>query len=592
MDLDNAQRLHPLTLLLRAAGSIPALIFILLPVFTGRSADAGIWVNIVLAVVYGIFFLPWVVVYFLRFQYWITERELIIHSGVFTRRRRNIPVDRIQNIDIEQRFLPRMLGAAKVLVYTAGSTTAEGELAYVSLRQAQDVRAIIRSIQATGAGEEAGAGAAAGEAAGAGTKSGPGAEEEVGAGPNDAEGLAGGQGAQTHAAAGHIAAGNAGFAAGRGVAGNAGLAAGHVAAGNAGLDAGHVGAGRTAAKTLFAASTKRALLVGVYRFSLLYIAAIFSLLQFIDSDPMVVIDWLLRGPLQGIADDVREAPGVAAATGALGAVLLGWVTGILVAFNRYYGFHIELEGDQLHRRYGLLTRNEGTIPLRRIQNYIVRSNPLMKRFGWYRLELQTIGINQQESGFHVAAPIVRRSELVAIMDAISDGAAGTAWERLAWQQVSPLTSRRFMIRWTVALVAVVGAVGWWWHAALWGLAIWPLIPVIATRRFANMAWGLEGPYFAARRGIVYKHDWLLPISKLQVVFLFDNWFQRRLGLASVLVDTAGASEGRAAEVVDLDAVVAERLVATVHARYGAPGAAARSRSEQSPRYNTAGTVLR
>ncbi|PIQ63944.1 MAG: hypothetical protein COV99_00120, partial [Bacteroidetes bacterium CG12_big_fil_rev_8_21_14_0_65_60_17] len=118
VNLDNAQRLHPLTLILRAAGSIPALIFILLPVFTGRSADASIWVNIVLAVIYGIFFLPWVVVYFVRFQYWITERELIIHSGVFTRRRRNIPVERIQNIDIEQRFLPRMLGAAKVLVYT------------------------------------------------------------------------------------------------------------------------------------------------------------------------------------------------------------------------------------------------------------------------------------------------------------------------------------------------------------------------------------------------------------------------------------------------------------------------------------------
>ena len=525
VNLDNAQRLHPLTLILRAAGSIPALIFILLPVFTGRSADASIWVNIVLAVIYGIFFLPWVVVYFVRFQYWITERELIIHSGVFTRRRRNIPVERIQNIDIEQRFLPRMLGAAKVLVYTAGSTSAEGELAYVSLAQAQQVRAIIRSLQQEGTGS----GAAASDAA-----------------------------------------------AGAGAAASTPVTA----------------AGRTAAKprVLFAATRQRVLLVGVYRFSLLYIAAIFSLLQFIDSDPTVVIDWLLRGPLQGIADDVREAPGVAAAVGGLGAVILGWVTGILVAYNQYYGFHMELEGDQLHRRYGLLTRNEGTIPLRRIQSYIVRSNPLMKHFGWYRLELQTIGINQQESGFHVAAPLVRRSELVAIMDEISGHAAGSSWAALAWQPVSPLTTRRFMVRWTVALVITVLAVAWWWEPALWSLAAWPVIPVAATRRYANMGWSLDGPYLAVRRGVVYKHDWILPLGKLQVAFLYDNWFQRRLGLASVLVDTAGASEGRTAEIVDLDANAAQRLVATVYARYGA--SAPRSRSEQSPRYSTAGTVLR
>lgn len=515
-DLDNAQRLHPLTLLLRAAGSIPALIFILLPVLSGRSADASIWVNVVLAVLYGIFFLPWVVVYFLRFKYWITESELIIHSGVFTRRRRNIPVDRIQNIDIEQRFLPRMMGAAKVLVYTAGSTSAEGELAYVSLAQAQQVRAIIRSMQ----------------------------ESEAAAAPKQPQAV--------------------------------------------GLAQPQPQREASESRPLFTATTQRALLVGVYRFSLLYIAAIFSLLQLIDSDPTVIIDWLLRGPLQGIADDVRAAPGVAATVGGLGAVLLGWVTGILVAFNRYYGFKIELEGDQLHRKYGLLTRNEGTIPLRRIQSYIVRSNPLMKRFGWYRLELQTIGINQQESGFHVAAPMVRRHELVAIMDAMSDGVAGTAWAGLAWQQVSPLTSRRFMIRWTVALAAVVGAVAWWWQPVLWALAAWPLIPLLAARRYANMGWSLDGPYYAVRRGVLYKHDWILPVAKLQVAFLVDNWFQRRLGLASILVDTAGASEGRAAEVVDLKTDVAQRLVATVYARYGTLF----SRSEQSPRYNTAGTVLR
>src|SRR3712207_8564933 len=50
----------------------------------------------------------------LRFRYGFGERDIVIQSGVLNRQRRVIPFDRVQDIDIEQRFLARLFGAAKV----------------------------------------------------------------------------------------------------------------------------------------------------------------------------------------------------------------------------------------------------------------------------------------------------------------------------------------------------------------------------------------------------------------------------------------------------------------------------------------------
>ncbi|NNF04578.1 MAG: PH domain-containing protein, partial [Rhodothermales bacterium] len=139
------RRLHPMTLLQRFLVSIPALVFLILPM--RQAPDSTAWLNLAFAALYAVLVLPWIVLYYLRFRYWISDEELTIHSGVLTRRRRNIPVDRIQNIEIQQPLLPRLFGTAKVAVYTAGSSNAEGVLEYVSLDEAKSIKAIVRRIQ-------------------------------------------------------------------------------------------------------------------------------------------------------------------------------------------------------------------------------------------------------------------------------------------------------------------------------------------------------------------------------------------------------------------------------------------------------------
>ena len=139
------KRLHPMTLAYRFLVSLPALIVVLLPVL--RAPDANAWLSVTMLLLYGRFIVPLIVLQYLRFRYAVTPTEVIIQKGVFTRQHRSIPMERIQNIEIEQRLVPRILGMAKIKIETAGSTSTEGVIEYVGLEEARSIRAAVQGYQ-------------------------------------------------------------------------------------------------------------------------------------------------------------------------------------------------------------------------------------------------------------------------------------------------------------------------------------------------------------------------------------------------------------------------------------------------------------
>ena len=465
-----ARRLHPLTLLQRMVVSLPALVFILLPVF--RSGDSTAWFNLVFAGVYAMFIIPWISLYYVRFRYWITPTELVIHSGVVTRRRRNIPIERIQNIEIEQSPLPRLLGTAKVAVYTAGSAKAEGVLEYVGVRDAREIREALRQMQRQ-------------------------LQEE-----GESEDIVSEEIVPAHS--------------------------------------------QVEPHSVFRMSTRRVFTAGAYHFSLLYLAAFFSLLQYIEPDPTVFFSWLLRGPLDPWRVTIESSPWLAAILGVMTAALLGWTSGIFITVNRYHRFQLDLVGNKLHRKHGLLTLAEGTIPLKRIQSWIVRSNPLMSRFNWFRLELQTMGIDLKESGFQVAAPFAHRHEIDEVIESM-----GAMPIPESFEPVSRLTIRRFALRMSVAAAILLTPFHLWVTDMTMGLALLPLILALSIARYRNMGFAMTRSGFVVRKGIFRKHIWLIPRGKIQAFSMHANYFQRRLGLQNLYLDTAGASPMQPAELVDI-----------------------------------------
>jgi putative membrane protein len=87
-------------------------------------------------------------VHWRRFSYVMTDDQLIIESGILSRNRRTIPMDRIQDISLEQSLLARLFGVSIVRIETGSSGKDEGELNCVSREEAGRLRDKVRRFRA------------------------------------------------------------------------------------------------------------------------------------------------------------------------------------------------------------------------------------------------------------------------------------------------------------------------------------------------------------------------------------------------------------------------------------------------------------
>lgn len=133
--------LHPLTLVFSAISVGRG--FLLPAIFGGFSAGGG---DIGRMFAWGLAFLSvpallYATAKYATFRYRINDDELILDSGVLSRRRRVIPIARVQNIDTQQSVLQRLTGVAEVRVETAGGDRTEAVLEVLALRDAEALQA-------------------------------------------------------------------------------------------------------------------------------------------------------------------------------------------------------------------------------------------------------------------------------------------------------------------------------------------------------------------------------------------------------------------------------------------------------------------
>jgi putative membrane protein len=143
------RRLHPFSIASRALRLARQL---LLPAVLGGASVGGdlrgvlVWIFLILA-------LPSVLLaaaQWLAFRFRLESDDLVIDSGVFGRRRRVIPIDRVQNVDLEQSALERLVGVAELRIETAsGGREAEASLSVLSLAEARAVQADLLARRAT-----------------------------------------------------------------------------------------------------------------------------------------------------------------------------------------------------------------------------------------------------------------------------------------------------------------------------------------------------------------------------------------------------------------------------------------------------------
>lgn len=305
---------------------------------------------------------------------------------------------------------------------------------------------------------------------------------------------------------------------------------------------------------LFAMELPRVMLAGLFNFSLVFLAAIGAVIQYLDQFNLIEwSDWITPER----ADQAAHLVTIRIAIGFVFIVLLlGLVAGVVRMVMTNFGFRLTRAEAGLRRKRGLFTLTEVVIPIRRTQVALIESGPVGRLFGWHALSFQTLGADRKEGGVQAAAPFARMDELLPILAEAGFPAPPPRAEfhgpprRALLRQAAP---------WLL-LVMLAGAVAIWIEPWAGIAAVALLVAfVFAVLRWRRHAHALDGWALFVSHGFFKRRLWIVPFEKTQAIRLSRGPVQRRLRLASLLVDTPGASAMHNQAIVDLDAVEAETL---------------------------------
>jgi putative membrane protein len=235
----------------------------------------------------------------------------------------------------------------------------------------------------------------------------------------------------------------------------------------------------------------------------------------------------------------------------LAAVLLGLlflaalqVLSVARAFTGFYGFTLRRSGERITTVSGLFTRQVASARRDKIQRLIIGESMLSRLLGrqWLWCEVAAgAAPGEQERSVRLKwlAPLATPETIAAL---VAEVAPGVELAALSWRPPHPRAFRR-ILRKRLLAVALVAALAAALRAVLLPAAAlllpWAVLGARGQVRFAGHAH--ERGVFAVRGGWL-RRQWVLAwVEKGQGLALAASPFDRRHGMASVELDTAGAT---------------------------------------------------
>ena len=232
------------------------------------------------------------------------------------------------------------------------------------------------------------------------------------------------------------------------------------------------------------------------------------------------------------------------------------------------GFRLERSARSLRVEAGLLSRRQVEVRPERIQTLTVSSGPIVRRMDLHQIAFSaaTGKASSQNNTIVHLSPAVTTGEVAKIVQGSVDvdPAFGVALE-----PVSALTIRRQLVRSAIVYLLLVlpGSVALWFvHplvALLPTLVLWPPAIWYARRRHDRLGFSVDDRRLVARRGVLTHHLTQVPLANIQSVATTASFFQRRLGVANLIVSTAGIGPGNHVAIPDLPAPRCRELARTL-----------------------------
>lgn len=247
--------------------------------------------------------------------------------------------------------------------------------------------------------------------------------------------------------------------------------------------------------------------------------------------------------------------------------------GLVAAFAPVFslgGFRLWSDPDRLRIKTGLLTEVQLNARRERLQLIRVDRHVLAQKIGLEAVQFETADVEGNTAHVNFLAPAVSSESWQRFA---SDALGEVELSENDLQKVSPLTRRRSLVRFgfgAVGLLAVLGtaiafaqgtsrtiviAITCVLAAGYAALAIW-----YSNRRAERLGWAVGQDQFLFRSGVVGEQLVLVRKEKLQVLRAHQSYFQRRLGLATLQLGTAGVGLLGNVTLPDLDLHVANKVL--------------------------------
>lgn len=271
--------------------------------------------------------------------------------------------------------------------------------------------------------------------------------------------------------------------------------------------------------------------------------------------------------ITSVAVSTRVTIGVIPGLGRYGSIavitaipLLSAIAGTIARIPVLGGFRLDADPDRLRIQAGLLTETKVAARRERIQQIgVIRDLP-HRWLGIERVRYETADVQLQTTA---ATRFLDPAGTTDGWLALSAAAIGeTALAETDLQAVSPITVRRSIIR-LLPLAAGPAVVGWLLHpiAAVLGVLGWVAFDVwFSRRRFAELGWARDGQHLLVRSGVFYGRLNLVRLDKVQSLRLYSSLLQRRFGLTTLSVSTAGIGFAGLVTIPDLPRTTGEALI--------------------------------
>ena len=229
-------------------------------------------------------------------------------------------------------------------------------------------------------------------------------------------------------------------------------------------------------------------------------------------------------------------------------LFISWIISVLFTVIKYYKFAVTREEDNIKLSYGLLDKKEVTIPVKRIQSVTIVEGVIKKAFGYFSLNVETVGYGKDKGESTMICPIAKKKILNKFFEDIVPE-MNITYDLMK----SPKRALKgFLLVNLLGYIIVMGLIA---RFAPYGYYVFILLPIIVIWQYVQFA--DNGMYSGddlvvlryrklSRETVIVQRECVQSMEKIQ------NIFQKKKAIAKYKVTIAGDILGKSYEVGPMD----------------------------------------